>query len=76
MDSHRHAIDDRVMWAHIRHRRLSHRHASVPTVAYRTAFNNHYRYFGETPPPGCKEGAEVLESLERVRIEQERSRGQ
>jgi len=68
---HHHAIDDRVMWAHIKHHGKSCRHSTIPTVGYRTAFTAHYEYYGEVPPAGAKAGTDILEAIEKVRIEQE-----
>ncbi|GMQ89455.1 MAG: hypothetical protein BMS9Abin09_0941 [Gammaproteobacteria bacterium] len=70
MKPYHHAIDDRVILAHIRHKNLSHVHSTVPTVAYRTAFKVHYKNFGEEPPPGTKDSDEILRSIEKVKVDQ------
>lgn len=70
MEPHHHPIDDRVMHAHIRSQKQSHVHATVPTVAYRTAFRAHYQKFGEEPPPGTKDGEEIARSITQVKIDQ------
>lgn len=65
-----HPIDDRVFWANIRSRRISRAHTGLATVAYRTAFANHYRHFGENPPQGTKSGMEILELLREIQDKQ------
>ena len=65
-----HAIDDRVVWAYIKKRNLSVVHSAKPTVAYRTAFVNHYRNFGEEPPQGTKTGEEIYALLKEIHDEQ------
>jgi len=70
MKPYHHPIDDRVMHGHIKHRKLSHVHSTVPTVAYRTAFRAHYLEHGEEPPPGSKDGENILRALEQVMIDQ------
>ena len=65
-----HAIDDRVIWAHIKSKNLSRAHSGNTTVAYRTAFANHYRRFGEKPPEGTKSGWEIHELLKELHKKQ------
>ncbi len=70
MEPHLHAIDDRVIWAHVKHRQLTRQHSARETVAYRTAFIDHYRLFNEAPPPGAKTSEHINKVLLRVRDEQ------
>ena len=65
-----HAIDDRVVWANIMKRNFSRAHSEKTTVAYRTAFANHYRNFGEEPPEGAKSGNEIQELLKEIHDKQ------
>jgi hypothetical protein len=65
-----HAIDDRVVWSQIRKSNLRTIHSGNPTLAYRTAFSNHYRKFGEEPPAGTKTGQEIYELLHEIRKKQ------
>ncbi len=65
-----HPIDDRVVWANIKNRNLSRAHSAKATVAYRTAFANHYRQFGEDPPAGTKSGAEIFKLLKEINRQQ------
>ena len=71
MASQYHAIDDRVVWAHIKKRNLSVAHSGKTTVAYRTAFANHYCHFGEEPPAGTKTGKEIYEMLKEIHDKQQ-----
>lgn len=66
MPRHLHAIADRVMLAAIGRLNLSHLHCTDPTFAYRTAFEFHYRLYGETPPMGTKSGQEIADVLRLV----------
>ena len=54
-------ICDRVMWHAIKSRGFKTAHCSVPTVAFRTQYEVHYRNVGETPPPGTKSNADSTE---------------
>jgi glycosyltransferase involved in cell wall biosynthesis len=47
-------VGDRVIWAKVRELGLSRAHTGRPTVAYRTAYEPHYRHFGLPVPPGAK----------------------
>ena len=67
-----HCIDDRVFWANIKSRNLSRIHSGKTTVAYRTAFANHYLFFGETPPEGSKAGMDIFEILKERCQKQQR----
>jgi len=71
MQAHLHAVGDRVMVANMRHLNLSHVHSPHPTVAYRTAFIEHYRRFSEEPPPGTKSGKELIEVMMRAQKEEQ-----
>ena len=72
--SHLHAIGDRVLWGNVQYLKLSHAHSTSVTVAYRTAFIEHYQKFNETPPEGAKSWHSLVEVLNRARHEaQERA---
>jgi len=58
-----HSIDDRVIWAEVKRLKLSRVHSGRATVAYRTAFRNHYLYFGEEPPADAKSGMEIFKTM-------------
>ncbi|MFT3766514.1 MAG: glycosyltransferase [Minicystis sp.] len=60
---HLHLLGDRLIWSAVR--ALGYRVArwTKPTVAYRTAFRVHYEEEGETPPPGAKDNAAIVEAL-------------
>ena len=60
-----HAIDDRIVWAEIKFRKLSHAHLTKATVAYRTGFIHHYLRFKEEPPEEAKTGRDVGEVLNK-----------
>lgn len=47
-------ICDRVIWDLIRSLGLQYAHSPEPTVAFRTQYEIHYQYVGETPPAGAK----------------------
>lgn len=66
-----HCIDDRVIWAHIKARKLSRKHIDKSTVAYRTAFANHYRHFGEIPPVEAKSGWDIYGVLKDISQKQQ-----
>ena len=66
-----HCIDDRIMWANIKGRKLRRAHSGNASVAYRTAFANHYRYFGEIPPAGSKSGMDIYAVLNELRMRQQ-----
>jgi hypothetical protein len=51
-------LGDRVMWNLIRSLGLRCAHHPEPTVAFRTQYEVHYQFVGETPPPGMKTIAE------------------
>ncbi len=69
-----HSIDDRVLWAEVIRLKLSRAHSGKATVAYRTAFVNHYRQFGEEPPAGAKSGHDILATMESIKKEHLRIR--
>jgi hypothetical protein len=54
-------ICDRIVWGVIRARRYPTAHSPVPTVAFRSQYQAHYRAVGEDPPPGAKSNAESTE---------------
>ena len=58
-----HSIDDRVIWAEVKRLKLRRAHSGRATVAYRTAFRNHYLYFGEEPPAGAKSGKDIFKTM-------------
>lgn len=45
---------DRVFWRAVLESKLGHTHVPDRTVAFRTIYEAHYRYFGKEPPPGAK----------------------
>ena len=69
-----HSIDDRVFWAEVIRLKLSRAHSGRATVAYRTAFMNHYRHFGEEPPAGTKSGHDILTTMESIKKESQQIR--
>lgn len=58
-----HAVGDRVIWAAIKAFGARVARLKKPTVSYRTTFAVHYEERGETPPPGAKSNAHVLEAF-------------
>jgi glycosyltransferase involved in cell wall biosynthesis len=70
-----HAIDDRMIWANVKGRNLSRAHSEKATVAYRTAFTNHYRHFGENPPAGAKSGMKIYKVMNDLGKKQQLKQG-
>jgi cellulose synthase/poly-beta-1,6-N-acetylglucosamine synthase-like glycosyltransferase len=65
MPSYAHAIDDRVIWHHIKQAKLSRAHTGQPTVAYRMGNHGFYRSFGEASPPDVtKDGSDITQALQ------------
>ena len=68
MDAYLHAIGDRVFWSYIKQHKFTCKHTNRHTVAYRTAFVDHYRHFGEIPPLEAKSGQEIRDALRELSI--------
>ncbi len=56
LESHEHAIGDRIFLAGIRKRGVVPAHTGRATVFYRTAYIEHYEYFGKPIPASAKRG--------------------
>ncbi len=49
------SLCDRIFWRAILRTKFTRVHNQTPTVAFRTQYSNHYRFFGEEPPEGTKD---------------------
>lgn len=60
-----HAIDDRVVWHHIRQSGLPRAHSGKATVAYRVNHAGIYRDLSQPVPPGVKDGRAIGGALQK-----------
>lgn len=65
MDPVGHALDDRVMWYHVREAGLSRANTGRHTVGYRATTAGHYRDMKEEPPEGARHSVDIREAMEK-----------